>query len=196
MARNSETNGRIREERRSQILLSALKIFTKKGLAAARMSDISADTGISYGLIYHYFRSKEEIYTQLIRHAVDSLGNVVEEIREEEVEPIEQIRKIAVRVLGSVEKKDASGYYYVLIMNALTCEAVPVPASEIAGECMKRLKLLADIIAEGQKKGQIRAGDSMELAVTCFSAVIGLALMKVSGSIRKLPDPEILIRLF
>lgn len=196
MARNVETNERIREERRSQILLSALKIFTKKGLAAARMSDISAETGISYGLIYHYFKSKEEIYAELIHHAVDSLGKVIEQIRSKEKEPLEQIRQIAKRVIGSVENKDASGYYYVLMMNALTCEEAPVPVSELIDECMKRLEMLADIISDGQKKGQIREGDPMELAVTCFSTVIGLASLKVSGSIRKLPDSEILMRLF
>ncbi len=196
MARNIEINEQIKEERRSQILLSALKIFTKKGLAAAKMSDISEDTGISYGLVYHYFKSKEDIYTELIRHAVDSLGKVVLEIRSKEEEPVEQIRQIASRVINSIANKDASGFYYVLVINALTCEAVPVQASVIIEECMKRLSLLADLITEAQQRGQIREGDPMELAITCFSTLIGLASLKVSGTIQKLPDAEILMRFF
>lgn len=194
--RSHEANEQIKDERRNQILQSALKIFTRRGLAATKMSDISTDTGISYGLVYHYFKSKEDIYSELINYAINSIEKVIEEIKKKTDEPIEQIQQIFTRVLNSVENKDTSGFYYVLIMNAITCEAVPVSAPKIIEECMNRLALLADIISNGQKKGQIREGDPMELAVTCFSTLIGLASLKVSGTIKTLPDSDILMRLF
>lgn len=194
--RSVEANEQIKDERRSQILLSALKIFTRKGLAAAKMSDISADTGISYGLVYHYFKSKEEIYTELIHYAIDALGNVIQEIQETTDGPLEQIRQIAARVFASIEKREAAGYYYVLMIGAITCETSPVSSAEIIKESMDRLAMLSDIIVAGQQKGQIRPGNPMELSVTCFSAIMGLASLKVSGTIRELPDSEILMRLF
>ena len=194
--RSYEANEQIKDEKRNQILQSALKIFTRKGLAATKISDISTDVGISYGLVYHYFKSKEDIYFELINYAINSIKNVIEEIKREVDEPIEQIQRIAARVLSSIENKDTSGLYYVLIMNAITCEAVPISAPKIIEECMNRLALLADIISSGQKKGQIREGDPMELAVTCFSTLIGLASLKVSGTIKTLPDSHILMRLF
>lgn len=194
--RSIEVNEQIKDERRSQILLSALKIFTRKGFSATKMSDIAKDTGISYGLVYHYFKSKDDIYTELIEYAISSIGKVIEDTKKNVEQPIDQIRHITVRVFDSVEHKEASGYYYILVMNAITCEAKPVSASEIIKESIDRLKMLSDIISEGQKKGQIREGNPMELAFTCFSAVIGLASLKVSGTIQKIPDPEILMRLF
>jgi AcrR family transcriptional regulator len=194
--RSYEANEQIKDERRNQILQSALKIFTRKGLAAAKISDISTDIGISYGLVYHYFKSKEDIYFELVDYAINSIEHVIEEVKREVDEPIEQIQQIAARVLSSIENKDTSGFYYVLIMNAITCEAAPIPASKIIEECMNRLALLADIISNGQKRGQIREGDPMELAVTCFSALIGLASLKVSGTIKTLPDSDVLMRLF
>lgn len=194
--RSTEANEYIKDERRNQILLSALKSFTKNGFSATKMSDIANDTGISYGLVYHYFKSKDEIYTELIKHAIGSLGNVIEEIQAAVDAPIEQIRRIAARVFDSVESREAPGYYYVLMMNAITCEATPVSASDIIRESVNRLTMLKDIIARGQELGQIREGDPMELAVTCFSAILGLASLKVSGTISKMPDPEILMRLF
>lgn len=194
--RSSEANEQIKDERRSQILLSALKIFTRKGFAASKMSDIAGDTGISYGLVYHYFKSKDEIYTELIEYAINSIGKVIDDICINTEQPIEQIRGIVSRVLNSVEHKEASGYYYVLVMNALTCEAIPVPTSEIIKKSLSRLKMLSQIIKEGQKKGQIREGDPNEIAIACFSTVIGLALLKVSGAISKIPGPEIIMKLF
>ena len=181
--RNVEANEQLKDERRNQILLAALKSFTKNGFSATKMSDIANDAGISYGLVYHYFKSKDKIYTELIQHAIDSLGNVVEEIQATVDEPIEQIRRIVSHVFDSVNSREAPGYYYVLVMNAVTCEAAPVSSSNIIRESVNRLTMLKDIIARGQELGQIREGNPAELAMTSFSAVLGLASLKVSGAI-------------
>lgn len=194
--RSMEANEQVKDERRKKILLAALKIFTRKGFAATKMSDIAGEVGISYGLVYHYFQSKDDIFTELIEYAVSSIGNVMDQIRNETGDPLEQIRKIVYRVLNSVEQKEASGYYYVLVMNAITCEAIPVSSGKIIRESMDRLRIFSEIISEGQKKGEIREGDPAELAIAGFSAVIGLASLKVSGCIQDMPDAEILMRLF
>lgn len=194
--RTIEANEQIKDERRSQILLTALKIFTHKGFAAAKMSEIANESGVSYGLVYHYFKSKDAIYTELIEHAIDSLGKMIEKVKIDIEGPVEQIHEIAVRVFDSIENKEASGYYYMLMMNAITCESMPVSAARIIKESMARLTMFSDIISEGQEKGQIPEGDPMELAITCFSAVLGLASLKVSGTIPELPDLNILMRIF
>jgi AcrR family transcriptional regulator len=194
--RSVEANEQIKDERRNQILLSALKCFTQNGFSATKMSDIANAAGISYGLVYHYFKSKDEVYTELIEHAIDSLGRVVKEIQMVADDPMVQIRRIVTRVFDSVEDTESSGYYYVLMMNAITCEAGPVSAVDIKKRSLSRLMLFRNMIARGQELGQIRKSDPMELAVICFSTVLGLASLKVSGTIPKMPDPEILIRLF
>lgn len=195
MPRSMEANAQIKDERRGKIMLAALKIFTRKGFSAAKMSEIAEEAGISYGLAYHYFKSKDDIYTELVQYAIDSIGNVILEIHEQEAEPEEQVRKITRRVLNSIEQKEASGYYYLLIINALTCEAIPVEADKVMKESLKKLEFLSAIIREGQEKGQFREGNPMELAVTCFSALIGLASLKVSGTVQKLPNSELLMRI-
>lgn len=80
-------------------------------------------------------------------------------------------------------------------MNALTCEAMPVSTAKIIKESLSRLNMFSAIISAGQKQGQIREGEPMELAITCFSTVLGLASLKVSGVIPKMPDSEILMRI-
>lgn len=103
--RSVENNEQLKDERKNQIILSALKVFTKKGFAASKISDIANDAEVSYGLVYHYFKSKDDIYTELIEHAISSLGKVIEETKMNTEEPIEQIRQITSRVLDSVEHK-------------------------------------------------------------------------------------------
>jgi AcrR family transcriptional regulator len=51
----------VSEERRSQILESAIKVFAREGFANTRMDDVAVESGLSKGLLYWYFKSKEEI---------------------------------------------------------------------------------------------------------------------------------------
>jgi len=56
--------------------------------------------------------------------------------------------------------------------------------------------MLSDMIEEGQRKGQIAQGDPAELVTMLLSAMLGLASLKVSGTITTMPDPDILMRIF
>src|SRR4051794_19108421 len=59
-----------REKRKEEILLCSLNIFIKKGFAATKIRDIASELKISTGLFFHYFKSKEEIYEELITIAI------------------------------------------------------------------------------------------------------------------------------
>ena len=50
-----------RGEKRAHILEAATRVFASRGYHGARVSDIAREAGIAYGLVYHYFRNKEEI---------------------------------------------------------------------------------------------------------------------------------------
>ncbi len=56
----------MREERRRQILDSALAVFSQKGFHASNVSDVAAHAGVSQGTIYWYFESKEELFDAAI----------------------------------------------------------------------------------------------------------------------------------
>ena len=57
-----------KEERQSQIMEAAMKVFTKKGFANARMEDIVRESGLSKGAIYHHYEGKKDIFLSLIAH--------------------------------------------------------------------------------------------------------------------------------
>jgi len=50
-----------KDERREQIIGAAVKVFSRLGFHEARVSDIAKEADIAYGLVYHYFESKEQI---------------------------------------------------------------------------------------------------------------------------------------
>ncbi|MDQ2675206.1 MAG: TetR/AcrR family transcriptional regulator [Actinomycetota bacterium] len=52
-------------DRRRQILDAAVRVFARQGYHACRVSDIADEAGVAYGLVYHYFRSKDEVMNEL-----------------------------------------------------------------------------------------------------------------------------------
>lgn len=72
------------EEKRILISEAAIKMFARKGYHGTRIADIAREAGVSYGLVYHYFKSKDEIVTFLFRRKWDLLVGVIESIQREE----------------------------------------------------------------------------------------------------------------
>lgn len=64
--RTEEQFEAVREKKRAFILDAALKLFAKKGYYQTSMKDIANEAGISYGLIYNYFDSKETLISETI----------------------------------------------------------------------------------------------------------------------------------
>jgi AcrR family transcriptional regulator len=52
-------------DRRRQILDAAIRIFAHQGFHACRVSDIAREAGVAYGLVYHYFDSKDQVLNEL-----------------------------------------------------------------------------------------------------------------------------------
>ena len=65
------------EERRREILMGAARAFAHGGYDATNMEQIAHECGLAKGHIYHYFRSKEEIFTQI---RIDAVSRLIERL--------------------------------------------------------------------------------------------------------------------
>ncbi|MEG0326295.1 MAG: helix-turn-helix domain-containing protein [Cellulosilyticaceae bacterium] len=54
----------------AQIQEAAIKVFAYRGFTATKIGDIAKEVGISVGLLYHYFSSKEELFTHLVEETI------------------------------------------------------------------------------------------------------------------------------
>ncbi|MCK5414930.1 MAG: TetR/AcrR family transcriptional regulator, partial [Thermoplasmata archaeon] len=59
------------EERRIEFLLTAQKLFMEKGYYATSVDDIVGEMGVAKGLFYYYFKSKEDLVSQMVDHLWD-----------------------------------------------------------------------------------------------------------------------------
>src|SRR3954469_16123298 len=69
-------------DRRTQILDAAVICFAKRGFHQASMHDISAEAGISVGLIYRYFKSKEEVIAAMAARHKNEIHEMLERARQ------------------------------------------------------------------------------------------------------------------
>jgi AcrR family transcriptional regulator len=68
------------EARRRAILVTAAQVFSRAGHAYATLDDVAAEMGVSRGVIYYYFRSKEDLLTEVVRTASGEAGDRLEAI--------------------------------------------------------------------------------------------------------------------
>jgi len=93
------TRAASQEERRRQILDAAVRTFAQKGYHACRVSDIAEEAGVAYGLVYHYFESKEAVLESIFRDTWGMMLEAIKAVEDTERSPREQLRKTAAIVL-------------------------------------------------------------------------------------------------
>ena len=198
MPRNKEANQKVKDERREQILLAALALFSTKGLAATRISDIAEKTGMSQGLVYHYYKSKEEIFTWLIGSAMQKMNEAALNL---EKLPVSAKEKIIIAIEGLLkgfeQNADTANYYFLITQTALS-DGYPEVAKEIIRtQNDVKYEVITRILKQGQADGTIKNHDAKEMATLFFSSINGLALNKaIYGPRFKMPDSNILLSMF
>ena len=68
--RTKQANEKIKQKRREQIIVTALENFAHRGYDRTSVSDIAKDAGMSKGLMYNYFNSKEELLIAVVKFVI------------------------------------------------------------------------------------------------------------------------------
>ncbi|MGI6679488.1 MAG: TetR/AcrR family transcriptional regulator [Dehalobacterium sp.] len=198
MARNMEQNEKIREERKKQIQSAALRLFATKGLFATKIKDIAEAVGIAQGLIYHYYKSKEDIYVELIKDALNKMNEAVFSLKKMPQPPHVKIRTALEELLHVIENSEDFIQTCRLIAQASNSTAIPESAKKLIEE-MRDIPYqeIARIMGDGQKEGTIIEADPQDLALIFWTSINGLAMYKASRTNRvKMPDVCLLINIF
>jgi TetR/AcrR family transcriptional regulator, fatty acid metabolism regulator protein len=170
------------EDKRGLILHAAVRVFARKGYHTCRVGDIAEEAGVAHGLLYHYFRSKEEVLDCVFRETwVDIVGAAqrVEETAEPARERLAGIAKILLRAW----KRDPD-LVTVVIREGLRSPDLQRRVAEIrqAFEAIER------IVARGQSEGEFRDDVDPRLAsVVFYGALEEILTGWVLGT---LPDGE------
>lgn len=123
-ARKSEDNEKIRVKTSFRLLEGALKVFAKHGYHASSMAEIAKEAGLSKGLAYHYFASKEDLLVAIAERRLQQylpLFKGLNEITDAE----ERFIFLIDFVFGElIEKTDELRFYNALYLHADGARAI------------------------------------------------------------------------
>jgi AcrR family transcriptional regulator len=138
-------------DRRRELLDAAVRVFSRKGFRAARVGDIAEEAGVAHGLLYHYFRSKDEVLETIFRETWELLVTETERIETSGVPLREQLRRFARIYLGSwLMTPELIG---VLVREIARSPQVGSQVDEIGAV----FRSLHRMIAAARERGDVRA---------------------------------------
>jgi AcrR family transcriptional regulator len=88
-------------DKRRVILAAAVRVFARQGFHTCRVADIADEAGVAYGLVYHYFSSKEQILDTLFLERWDVMLSAIAEADGADIPPREKLRAVASFILDS-----------------------------------------------------------------------------------------------
>jgi AcrR family transcriptional regulator len=196
MPRSEAENQRLRERQQANILDAAMRVFARSGPSAS-MAEIAASAGVSQGLAYRYFASKEDIYYALIARAMRGGLPEAEIAHMTAGGPWERLEALLSRIVTARREHPE---FFQLLYHVLGDNDAP---SELRAQMRERglffAGALRELVVEGQAVGEIAAGDPDQLVVALMAYLDGLTRFSLYDPVRlraHFPDTAIVLRLF
>ena len=181
----------LKGERRRSLLQAARTVFAKKGLSAAKIGEVAAIAGYSYGLVYHYFPHKDALFAAVVDDALQSWDQFFAMARQQPT-PWERLAFVCTNLIRAQYQDPTS---LLLVVRALIEEDAPPPVREVLTRYTQKVhEQIAGLIEEGQSAGVVAPGPPRELVRTLFLLVQGTAIDRVVDPAKGPPPMDLLLR--
>jgi AcrR family transcriptional regulator len=155
-------------DKRRIILEAAVRVFARQGFHTCRVSDIADEAGVVYGLVYHYFSSKEEILDTLFLERWDVMLEAISEVDASSRSPREKLQAIAGFIVESY-RHDPELMKVIIV--EVTRAANTFGRTHLA-KIREAYSQIAGIVARAQAAGVFREQISPEFAALAFYGLI------------------------
>ena len=155
-------------DKRRAILDAAIRTFARQGYHGTRVSDIADQAGVAYGLVYHYFKSKEQILNELFSERWSLLLKATEDADREGRTPREKLAGVAAFIIDSY-RHDPELMKVVVV--EVTRAANTFGRAHLV-EIRKAYEGIAKIVSDAQAEGSFRDDIDPEYAAMWFYGAI------------------------
>lgn len=151
---HKEAFERISDERRNSILNAGIEEFAQHGYEKANINVIAQKAGISIGLMYKYFKTKEDLFITCVDCGMSHLDKVLQNIMESDDKLLIKAEKL-IRATCSHSRKNKN---YIKIYNEIAGEKNAARSKMLANEIESRTSVLyIDAITTALEKGDVRS---------------------------------------
>jgi AcrR family transcriptional regulator len=155
-------------DKRRLILDSAIHVFADQGFHHCRVSDVADEAGVAYGLVYHYFDSKEEILNTLFSERWQLMLDAITEIDSQSVPARDKLYMVASFIIDSYRHEPQ-------LMKVIIVE-VTRAANSFGREHLDKIReaysMIAAIVDTARQDGSFKSDISADFAAMCFYGAI------------------------
>lgn len=189
---NKEQFDQIRDQRSEQIKQAALKVFARRGYTGTKTSIIAKEAGISEGLIYRYFHSKEELFTKIVQELMEEAKREINNVQYLPGTPFEQIRNLTKNMMD-----ENNMYSFMLMERARKADDVPEKVSLIFKQVSTNVLIdpLVPIFVKGQERGEFSPGEPRRMLSWFFTIINSLLSQDEVDDEYGFPDVDVLMRI-
>lgn len=178
MARTKEQNDRMSVATREKIMAAGLKLFSQKGFSMTGIKDIAQTAGISTGLIYRHFSSKDELFGGLIENTLMEMSRATH-LLDTDISPTQTFEEFTLKLLNDIQSGEELTRYFLMITRAIWEEEASPRIAELKKKDLSLFDQAAGLIEKGQRLGEFKPGDPFKLSLLFFSFIQGIADMKL-----------------
>ena len=161
-----------RHDKRGQILDAALAVFSRKGVCATRIADIATEAGIAYGLVYHYFKNKEEILNTIFEERWARVTERLEEAEKGGANLEERLRGVAAVFVDAYRARPQVVELLLLEFTRMSKYLEPVHLEQIG----RAFTVVRRILERGSTDGELRAEFDPALLMLMFMGGLQMIL--------------------
>jgi AcrR family transcriptional regulator len=160
------------------------------------MADVAREARASYGLAYHYFRSKDSLFTELVRVAYESSYGLFLQAKGAPGAPTDKLHAMGDGILGFGVRGE-SALYFQMVIQAVTLERVPKAVTALNVKYLPLYsEVLEELLAADRSARGLERKDAKGI-VTCFLALIlGLPIVLERQPGAVVPNAGTVMRLF
>lgn len=173
-----------RGAKREHILEAAIRVFARRGYHGARVADIAAEAGIAYGLVYHYFKNKEEILLTIFEERWNAFLRVVDQIADGAGTATEKLHALAGLALYAYRRRP--DWVKVLVFEIQRSARFSDP--EQIRAVGRLFRSVERIVRSGQQGGELRG--EIDAQVVCLAYIGALETMITSQVLGVMQLPE------
>ena len=150
------------------ILDAAVRVFARQGFHTCRVSDIADEAGVAYGLVYHYFQSKDQVLDTLFLERWEVLLEAIRETDRQEIPADRKLHAIAGFIIDSY-RHDPDLMKVIIV--EVTRAANSFGAVHL-GKINDAYVLIQGVVEKAQETGEFRRTIPAEFAVMAFYGAI------------------------
>jgi AcrR family transcriptional regulator len=155
-------------DKRRVILDAAVRVFARQGFHTCRVSDIADEAGVAYGLVYHYFQSKDEVLDTLFLDRWEVMLETIREIDKRDVPARAKLETIASFIVDSY-RHDPDLMKVIIV--EVTRAANSFGQTHLA-KIQEAYGLIGEIVAAAQAGGDFRDDVTSEFAAMAFYGMV------------------------